>query len=282
MDHPEHVQDHRADPAEAEATEAAVPPLRSAEEIAAVAGRIGELHRRGAAHESAAVVAQAAVTLAPENVAQLAGLLRSHGPYGAAAYLARATAHGSADQAVGTLAELRRAGLVDEASELFHALWGAPASALPSLLAALERAGQPADGQTLLWEWASAPPAELAALAVGLSAAGRTGDVRHLLRQAAGRPIGDVVAVVQQLAAPAAGAPAPQLSAVLVREAAGMRSPADLAQLGHALLPQRELYEVLLGAVAVLEESRSRGALAALRSAGLPTEPPTTRARGRR
>ncbi|MFD0528231.1 hypothetical protein ACFQ1I_15845 [Kitasatospora arboriphila] len=75
-------------------------------------------------------MAQAAVTLAPQDVARLAALLRSQGPYGAAGYLVRATAHGSPDQAAGTLAELRRVGLADEANELFHALWGVPGSAL--------------------------------------------------------------------------------------------------------------------------------------------------------
>lgn len=287
---------------------APAPPPRSAEELAALAVRVGELHGRGSAHESAAVVAQAAVTLAPQDVARLAALLRSQGPYGAAGYLVRATAHGSPDQAAGTLAELRRVGLADEANELFHALWGVPGSALPALIAALERAGQAADGQTLLWEWASAPPAELAALTAGLAAAGRTGDVRHLLRQVAGRPIADVAATVEQLAFPDATAAPPgtgsvphpaaphpaaqqataqqaatqRFAATLVRETAGLRSPGDLAELGRALLPHRELYQVLLGAAAALEESRSRGVLAALRSAGLPTAPPAPRPRGRR
>ncbi|PBC79943.1 hypothetical protein BX265_4772 [Streptomyces sp. TLI_235] len=262
---------------------APAPPPRSAEELAAFAARITDLHGRGAAHESAAVAAQAAVTLAPQDVAALAGLLRARGPYGAAGYLVRATAHGSPDQAAGTLAELRRTGLADEANELFHALWAVPGSALPALLAALERAGQAADGQTLLWEWASAPPAELAALAGALATAGRAGDVRHLLRQAAGRPVADVAAAVRQLAFPADPHPsAAQLAALLVREAAGLRSPGDLAELGRALLPHRELYQVLLGAAVVLEEGRSRGVLAALRAAGLPTEPPAARSRGRR
>ncbi|MCU7824897.1 hypothetical protein [Kitasatospora sp. DSM 101779] len=231
------------------------------------------------------------MTLGPQDVARLAGLLRARGPYGAAGYLVRATAHGSPDQAAGTLAELRRVGLADEANELFHALWGVPGSALPALLAALERAGQAADGQTLLWEWASAPPSELASLACGLASVGRSGDVRHLLRQVAGRPIADLIATVEQLALPGgatatqdggAGPAALQLAALLVRETAGLRSPGDLAELGSALLPHRELYQALLGAVAVLEESRARGALAALRSAGLPTAPSSTRTRGRR
>lgn len=292
---------------------APAPPPRSAEELAALAIRVGELHGRGSAHESAAVVAQAAVTLAPQDVARLAALLRSQGPYGAAGYLVRATAHGSPDQAAGTLAELRRVGLVDEANELFHALWGVPGSALPALIAALERAGQAADGQTLLWEWASAPPTELAALTAGLAAAGRTGDVRHLLRQVAGRPIADVAATVDQLAFPGASAAPPgtgsvprptaprpaaqqvttqqaaaqqaatqRFAAALVRETAGLRSPGDLAELGRALLPHHELYQVLLGTAATLEESRSRGVLAALRSAGLPTAPSAPRPRGRR
>ncbi|WP_078661136.1 hypothetical protein [Streptomyces sp. NRRL B-24484] len=261
--------------------------------MASLAARIGELHGRGSAHESAAVAAQAAVTLAPPDVARLADLLRSRGPYGAAGYLVRATVHGSPDQAAGTLAELRRAGLADEANELFHALWAVPGPALPALLAALERAGQAADGQTLLWEWASAPPAELASLAGALASAGRTADVRHLLRQVAGRLIADLAATVEELVlldgrdrtAAQDGRPdptAPQLAALLVRETAGLRSPADLAELGRVLTPHRELYRVLLDAAAVLEESRARAVLAALRSAGLPTAPPAPRSRSAR
>ncbi|MFD9126090.1 hypothetical protein [Kitasatospora sp. NPDC059571] len=266
------------------------------------------MHRRGAAQESAAIAAQAAVTLAPADVVRLAGHLRAGGPYGASGYLARATALGHARQAADTLAELRRAGLVDEAAELFHALWGLPASALPDLLAALEQAGQAADGQTLLWEWASAPPGELAGLAIGLSAAGRDGDVRALLRQTAGRPVAEVCATVGELAAghgtadgssTADGGGAAHarsggsgevgrfagLASQLVREVATMRSAADLGDFAKALVDQPALYGTLLDAVTALDEGRSRNALAVLRTAGLPTAAPAGRPgrlRGRR
>ncbi|GJF28562.1 hypothetical protein KNE206_12620 [Kitasatospora sp. NE20-6] len=263
--------------------EAAAPVPRSAEELAGLAQRIGELHRRGSTHESAAVVAQAAVTLAPRDVARLASALRSRGPHGSAGYLARAAAHGPARQAADTLAELRRTGLTDEAAELFHALWRLPAAALPELLAALEATGQAADGHTLLWEWASAPPAELASLAARLSAAGRTGDVFGLLRQTAGRPVADVVAAVGELGSATGGPEGAQLALALVGEVAALRSAADLAELGAALVRWPVLYGALLAGVAALDESRTRSALAALRSVGLPTVPAAAgRSRGRR
>ncbi|WP_405013413.1 hypothetical protein [Kitasatospora sp. NBC_01539] len=264
--------------------EAAAPAPRSAEELAGLAQRIGELHRRGSTHESAAVAAQAAVTLAPQDVARLAAALRSRGPHGSAGYLARAAAHGPARQAADTLAELRRTGLTDEAAELFHALWRLPAAALPELLAALEATGQAADGHTLLWEWASAPPAELASLAARLSAAGRTGDVFGLLRQTAGRPVADVVAAVGELGSAAGGPEGAQLALALVGEVTALRSAADLAELGAALVRWPVLYGALLAGIAVLDESRTRSALAALRSVGLPTVPTAAagRSRGRR
>ncbi|MFC6597984.1 hypothetical protein [Kitasatospora paranensis] len=289
----------------------ATPAPRDPRDISALAARIADLHRRGAAQESAAVTAQASVTLAPSDVVGLAGLLRTGGPYGASGYLVRAAAHGPARQAADTLAELRRVGLVDEAAELFHALWGLPAAGLPGLLAALERAGQAADGQTLLWEWASAPPAELADLSFRLAAAGRDGDVRSLLRQTAGRSIAEVAATVHVLddrsaggeggrpgpgpvAAPAADGGADpvggsgvsaSLASVLVREVVRMRSASDVGGFAAAVADRPALYRVLLDAVATLDDGRSRNALAALRSAGLPTSPPparTARSRGRR
>ena len=268
------------------------PAPRSAAELAALAGRIGELHLRGTKHESAAVVAQAAVTLAPRDVARLAAALRARGPRGSAGYLARAAAHGPAEQAAGTLAELRQAGLTEEAAELFHALWTFPAAGLPTLLAALEATGQHADAHTLLWEWASAPPAELAHLAAELALAGRQSDVSGLLRQVAGRPVPDIAATVGRLAGPEGGQNGPQLALVLVRQTAALRSPGDVAALASCLTAGGgdasgpgfpALYEALLTAVAGQEESRSRAVLAAVRSAGLPTVPPTSaRARGRR
>jgi hypothetical protein len=279
------------------------PAPRDPREISALATRIADLHRRGAAQESAAVTAQASVTLAPSDVVGLAGLLRAGGPYGASGYLVRAAAHGPARQAADTLAELRRVGLVDEAAELFHALWGLPASGLPALLAALERAGQSADGQTLLWEWASAPPVESADLSFRLAAAGRDGDVRSLLRQIAGRSVAEVSATAHVLAdraadgAPTSPATAPatdraaapgvfaSLASVLVREVVRMRSASDVGEFAAAVADRSALYRVLLDAVAGLDEGRSRNALAALRSAGLPTSPAPARparSRGRR
>jgi hypothetical protein len=279
------------------------PAPRDPREIFALAARIADLHRRGAAQESAAVTARAAVTLAPSDVVGLAGLLRAGGPYGASGYLVRAAAHGPARQAADTLAEHRRVGLVDEAAELFHALWGLPASGLPALLAALERAGQSADGQTLLWEWASAPPVESADLSFRLAAAGRDGDVRSLLRQIAGRSVAEVSATAHVLAdraadgAPTSPATAPatdraaapgvfaSLASVLVREVVRMRSASDVGEFAAAVADRSALYRVLLDAVAGLDEGRSRNALAALRSAGLPTSPAPARparSRGRR
>ncbi|BFV59396.1 hypothetical protein KCMC57_up45000 [Kitasatospora sp. CMC57] len=238
------------------------PEPRSAAELAALAARITALHRRGSAQESAAVTAQAAVVLAPADVARLIALLRAEGPAGAAGYLARAVAHGAAGQAAGTLAELRRAGLSEEAAALFHALWGYPATELPSLLAALEQAGLSADGLTLLWEWGSAPPAELAALADHLRAAGRTEDAYRLLHQAAGRRTDELADTAIHLA--------PRLAEALSYEVVRLRSPADLADYAAGLVVSPDRYRALLAAVGTLDESRTRAALAALRGAGLP------------
>lgn len=264
----------RAEPSAPAPTVQAV-PLRSPGELGALAQRVSELHRRGAAQESAAVVAQAAVTLAPVDVARLVELLRSGGPTGSADYLARSVAHSAPGQAAGTLAELRRSGQVDEAAVLFHALWSVPAAALPALLTALEQAGQSADGQTLLWEWASAPPGELADLAVRLWESGRSADVRSLLRQVAGRPTGEVAAVALALER--------SLALGLVGEVVRLRPAVDIGAFAAEVYGDGELYRAMLAAVAAQDESRSRSALAALRLAGLPTEPaPQVRARNRR
>ncbi|MFJ9517719.1 hypothetical protein ACIRPK_05530 [Kitasatospora sp. NPDC101801] len=242
-----------------------VPEPRSAAELATLAARIGALHGRGSAQESAALTAQAAVVLAPADVARLIALLRAEGPAGAAGYLARAVAHGAAGQAAGTLAELRRTGLSEESAALFHALWGYPAAELPALLAALEQVGLSADSLTLLWEWGSAPPAELAALADHLRAAGRTEDAYRLLHQAAGRRADELADTALRLDA--------QLAEALSRQVARLRSPADLAGYAAGLSPSPTRYRALLAAVGTLDESRSRAALAALRGAGLPLRP---------
>ncbi|MFG2825731.1 hypothetical protein ACGFX4_40660 [Kitasatospora sp. NPDC048365] len=264
-------------PADPPHPEPAVPatPLRSPGELAALAQRVSELHRRGAAHESAAVVAQAAVTLAPADVARLVALLRTGGPAGSADYLARSVAHSAAGQAAGTLAELRRSGQTDEAAVLFHALWSTPAAALPALLTALEDTGQSADGQTLLWEWASAPAHELAELALRLWESGRAADIRSLLRQAAGRPTADVAAVALALDR--------TLARGLVGEVVRLRQAADIGAFAAEVHADPELYGALLAAVFAQDESRARSALAALRAHGLPTDlSPHTRPRSRR
>ncbi|GAA0677546.1 hypothetical protein GCM10010193_33530 [Kitasatospora atroaurantiaca] len=252
---------------------APTPQLRTAAELTALSARITSLHQHGSANESAAVAAQAAVMLAPADVARLVAMLRAGGPAGAAAYVARTTAHGAAAQAAGTLAELRRTGLTDEAAELFHALWGYPASALPALLGALESTGLAADGLTLLWEWGSAPPAELAALAALLRDSGRPEDARSLLHQAAGRQIGELAVLALELDQ--------SLALTLISEVSRLRSASDLALFGGGLVHRPALYEMLLAAVTALDESRQRSALAALRSASLPTAP-SPRPRSRR
>ncbi|MFI6443618.1 hypothetical protein [Kitasatospora sp. NPDC050543] len=247
------------------------PPPRAQAELVGLAERITLLHARGSTQESAAVTAQAAVTLAPPDVARLAALLRTVGPAGAGGYLARATAHGAPAQAAATLAELRRSGLAEEAAGLFHALWGYPAAGLPALLAALDASGQSADGVTLLWEWGSAPPADLAALAALLVTAGRAADARTLLRQAAARAVPDLAALALALEE--------QLAPVFLRELVGMRAPADLAALAGALTTRPDRYAALLAALAAGDPGRCRSATAALRSAGLPTAVDAPRAR---
>lgn len=241
---------------------APAPVLRSEAELAGLCARITALHGRGSAQESAAVTAQAAVVLAPRDVARLIALLRSEGPPGAAGYLARAVAHGAAGQAAGTLAELRRAGLSEEAAALFHALWGYPATELPSLLAALEQSGLATDGLTLLWEWGSAPPAELAALAGCLLAAGRSADAHRLLHQAAGRRTTELADTALRLD--------DQLAGALTHQVTKLRSPSDLAQYAAGLLGSPARYQALLASVSALDENRGRAALAGLRTAGLP------------
>ncbi|KDN85448.1 hypothetical protein KCH_26790 [Kitasatospora cheerisanensis KCTC 2395] len=250
---------------------------RTVAELTALTQRISGLHQQGAAQESAAIVRQVAVMITPEDVTRLAALLQKNGPAGSSTYLARSAAAGAPEHAAATLAELRREGLIDEAADLFHTLWSASSAALPALLAALEQSGQSADGQTLLWERASAPADELAELAQHLRAAGRTDDVRNLLRQAAGRPINEVAAI--------AGALTGETAAALVGELVRLRSASDIGRFGTAIRGAAELYDTLLFAVDDLEESRARSAFAALRSAGLPTEPaprPRSRSRQRR
>ncbi|MFD8080645.1 hypothetical protein ACFV4F_02965 [Kitasatospora sp. NPDC059722] len=238
------------------------PPPRP--DIGALAGRVTTLHRSGALTEVADLLTQAAVRLTPDETAQLAGLLARRGPGEASRQLARSAAHTAPEHAVAVLAELREAGLADEAAELFHAFWGYPATALPALLAALEHAGQLADGATLLWEWGSAPTPELTVLAAGLRQAGRHNDVRTLLRQAAGRPTADLAALATDLPAP--------LPAVLLHELAALRPPVELVRLAASLDHHRGLYDLLLSALHA-DPARHRATLAALRAAGLPTEP---------
>ncbi|MER8186579.1 hypothetical protein [Kitasatospora sp. NPDC094015] len=270
---PEAAEATAAAAAPGTAAPAAGPRPRSAEELTALAGLIADLHRRGSGTESAALVARAALALAPADVVRLATRLHAAGPAGAAGYLARTTAGGPAVQAVGTLAGLREAGLVEEAADLFHLLRATPAERLPELLAALEEAGQSADAQTLLWEWGSASAVELARLAEQLSTAGRSADSRALLRQAAGRPIAEVAEVCLELT----GEPA----VALVTEVVRLRSATGLGEFGRAVRHDPVRYEALLGAIAALDESATRTALAALRTAGLPTER-AGRAAGRR
>ncbi|QKW19498.1 hypothetical protein HUT16_10855 [Kitasatospora sp. NA04385] len=259
------------------APEAGGARLRTGAELIALVQRITDLHRQGAVHESAAIVGQVALMIAPADLVGLAALLHGEGPAGSSTYLARSVALGAPEHAAATLAELRREGLVEEAADLFHALWTVNAQALPALLAALEQSGQSADGQTLLWERASAPAGELSELARCLRASGRSGDVHHLLRQAAGRPVGEVATIAAALDEESA--------AELVRELVRMRSADDVGQFAAAVRDSVELYNAVLFATDGLEESRARSVFAALRTAGLPTEPaarPRSKSRQRR
>ncbi|ROR44460.1 hypothetical protein EDD39_2657 [Kitasatospora cineracea] len=250
------------------------PRARTGAELVALAQRITDLHRQGAVHESAAIVAQVALMITPSDLAGLATLLRAQGPAGSSTYLARSVASGSPEHAAAALAELRQEGLVDEAADLFHALWSVSAQALPALLAALEQSDQSADGQTLLWERASAPAGELAELTGHLRASGRSDDARHLLRQAAGRPLKEVAAIATALDEESATA--------LIGELVRLRSASDVGQFAAAIRGSAELYDALLFAADDLEESRARSAFAALRTAGLPTEPaPRSRSKSR-
>ncbi|MER8100564.1 hypothetical protein [Kitasatospora sp. NPDC094016] len=240
-------------------------PARPARpDIGALAERVAALHRTGAIAEATELLSRAATGLDPADAALLAGMLSRRGPTGASLHLARSAARCAPEQAVAMLAELRELGLAEEAAELFHAFWGYPASALPALLAALERAGQGADGATLLWEWGSAPTQELTALATGLRRTGRHADVRTLLRQAAGRPTAELAALAAELPA--------ELATVLLYELAALRPPVELVKLAAALDTSPELYGRLLAAL-LADGARHRATLAALRSAGLPTEP---------
>ncbi|WP_285737992.1 hypothetical protein [Kitasatospora phosalacinea] len=240
------------------------PRPRTGAELIALVQRIADLHRQGAVHESAALVGRAALMVTPVDLAALATLLRAEGPAGSSTYLARSVAGGAPEHAAAALAELRREGLVDEAADLFHSLWSVSAQVLPTLLAALAQSGQSADGQTMLWERASAPAAELSELTRQLRAAGRSDDVRHLLRQAAGRPAGEVAAIAAALDGESA--------AELVGELVRMRSASDVGQFAAEVRDSAELYDAMLSAADGLEESRTRSVLAALRTAGLPTE----------
>ncbi|MFJ4678374.1 hypothetical protein [Kitasatospora sp. NPDC088783] len=259
-------------------TEAAAPEggmrARTGAELVALTQRITDLHRQGAVHESAGLVGQAALMTTPSDLVGLAALLRAEGPAGSSTYLARSVALGSPAHAAATLAELRQGGLVDEAADLFHALWSVSTQTLPALLAALERSGQSADGQTLLWERASAPADELAELSQELRVAGRSEDIRHLLRQAAGRPIKEVATIAAAL---------DEESAVeLIGELVRLRSASDVGHFAAAIQGSVELYDTLLFAADGLEESRARSVFAALRTAGLPTEPaPRSRPKSR-
>ncbi|WP_371516887.1 hypothetical protein [Kitasatospora sp. NBC_01300] len=233
-------------------------------DIGALAERVAALHRAGAFAEATELLSRAATGLDPADAALLAGMLSRRGPTGASLHLARSAAQCAPEQAVTMLAEFRELGLAEEAAELFHAFWGYPASALPALLAALERAGQGADGATLLWEWGSAPTPELTALATGLRRTGRHADVRTLLRQAAGRPTAELAALATELPA--------ELATVLLHELAALRPPVELVKLAAALDTSPELYGRLLAAL-LADGARHRTTLAALRGAGLPTEP---------
>ncbi|MFJ2188036.1 hypothetical protein ACIOJE_08725 [Kitasatospora sp. NPDC087861] len=252
---------HRQSPEEPTA-QAPPPPARP--DIGALAERVSALHRAGAFTEATELLSRAATGLDPADAALLVGMLSRRGPTGAALQLARSAARCAPDQAVAMLAQLRELGLAEEAAELFHAFWGYPASVLPALLAALERAGQSADGATLLWEWGSAPTPEVTALATGLQRTGRHADVRTLLRQAAGRPTADLAALATDLPA--------ELATVLLHELAALRPPVELVRLAAALDTSPELYGQLLAAL-LADGARHRTTLAALRSAGLPTEP---------
>ncbi|BAJ28351.1 MULTISPECIES: hypothetical protein [Kitasatospora] len=238
---------------------------RSRAELIALVQRITDLHRQGSVHESAAIVSQVALMITPADLVRLATLLRAEGPAGSSTYLARSVASGTPEHATATLAVLRQEGLVDEAADLFHTLWSVSAQALPALLAALEESGQSADGQTLLWERASAPAGELSELTRCLRAAGRPGDTRHLLRQAAGRPAGEVAAIAAALDEESA--------TELIGELVRLRSASDVGQFAAAVQGSVELYDALLFAADDLDESRARSAFAALRTAGLPTQP---------
>ncbi|MFE5582283.1 hypothetical protein [Kitasatospora sp. NPDC056531] len=242
------------------------PPPPSRPDLGGITERITTLHRTGASSEAEELLNQAAARLAPADAALLVGMLSQRGPTGASLHLARRAARGAPDHAVAMLAELRELGLAEEAAELFHAFWAYPAAAVPDLLAALERAGQHADAATLLWEWGSAPTAELTSLAACLQQHDRPADVRTLLRQAAGRPTADLTALATELP--------PALATLLLNELAALRPPVELVRLAAALEGTPDLYGRLLSAL-LADGTRHRTTLAALRTAGLPTAPPT-------
>ncbi|MFE6498797.1 hypothetical protein [Kitasatospora sp. NPDC057738] len=244
------------------------PPAPARPDLGALTERITALHRAGSLAEATGVIDAAAARLTPSDAALLVGMLARYGPTGGSLLLARSIARSAPDHSVTVLAELRELGLAEEAAEVFHAFWGYPAASVPGLLSALDRAGLAADSATLLWEWGSAPMPELTSLAACLQQHGRSADVRTLLRQAAGRSTAD-------LADLAAGLP-PALAALLLSELAVLRPPAEVVRLAAALdgAGSSGLYAQLLAAL-LADEARHRTTLAALRTAGLPTRPPT-------
>ncbi|MGW3228817.1 hypothetical protein [Kitasatospora sp. NPDC001095] len=244
------------------------PPPPARPDLGALTERIIALHRAGSLTEVAEVIDTAAARLAPADASLLVGMLTRYGPNGSSLHLARSISRSAPDHSVAVLAELRELGLAEEAAEVFHAFWSYPAASVPGLLSALDRAGLAADSATLLWEWGSAPMTELTSLAACLQQHGRAADVRTLLRQAAGRSTAD-------LADLAAGLP-PALATLLLNELAVLRPPVEVVRLATALngAGTSELYAQLLAAL-LADEARHRTTLAALRTAGLPTRPPT-------
>ncbi|MGW7444524.1 hypothetical protein [Kitasatospora sp. NPDC054795] len=243
-------------------------PAPARPDLGALTERITALHRAGSLAEATGVIDAAAARLTPSDAALLVGMLARYGPTGGSLLLARSIARSAPDHSVTVLAELRELGLAEEAAEVFHAFWGYPAASVPGLLSALDRAGLAADSATLLWEWGSAPMPELTSLAACLQQHGRSADVRTLLRQAAGRSTAD-------LADLATGLP-PALAALLLGELAVLRPPVEVVRLAAALdgAGSSGLYAQLLAAL-LADEARHRTTLAALRTAGLPTRPPT-------
>ncbi|MGA5704356.1 hypothetical protein [Peterkaempfera bronchialis] len=245
----------------------------------ALAARVSGMHAAGQGRQAVAAVAEAALSLAPADVAALAAELHTEGPSGSAGYLARAAAGGTADHAAQVLSLLRQAELTEEAQELFHQLWSWPPDRLPPLFAALERTGQAADAATLLWESASAPADEVAALVGALADAGRDADLRSLLGQTASRAAPEVADLVRALA----DAGRESANEVLLRTLVRGRQPGDLARLGSVLMAEGrpEVYGRLLAAAEETAPERRRDIASALRLAGLPLHVPASSGRNR-